>query len=125
MKAENSSVGIGIDLIKISRLANLIDNKRFIERVFTSREIEHASGYRLRLVHLAGRWAAKEAVSKALGCGISAELSWKDIEIINDENGRPAAYLSAEAGKVHNNPTISLSISHDGNYATAIALIMK
>jgi holo-[acyl-carrier protein] synthase len=113
----------GIDLIEISRLHELNPNirERFITRVYTPDEIAYcADSYE----SLACRFAAKEAVSKALGCGIG-QIKWQDIEILNDELGEPQVNLYGNAKRFAENQGLTewaLSLSHTKSYATAIAI---
>ncbi|CAA6823654.1 MAG: Holo-[acyl-carrier protein] synthase (EC, partial [uncultured Sulfurovum sp.] len=74
---------------------------------------------------LAGYWAAKEAIAKALGCGIGAELSFHDITIYKDAKGAPHFRLSERAKKIHKMKSSSLSIAHDGGFAIAIAIVSQ
>ncbi len=113
----------GIDTIEISRLEEIQPNirKRFIARVFTSEEIAQA---RDRSEVLSGLFAAKEAVSKALGTGIGY-VSWRDIEILHLRSGQPVVQLHGNAEKVANHlglETWTVSISHDRNKAIAVAV---
>ena len=84
----------GVDIVEIARIQVVLDrhDKRFLQRVYTEREIER---YAQRTHSLAARWAAKEAVAKALGCGIG-EIGWTDIEIM-DEEGAPRVQLHGKA----------------------------
>lgn len=115
----------GIDTIEISRLEEIQPNirERFISRVFTSEEIAQAHD---RSDVLSGLFAAKEAVSKALGTGIGF-VSWRDIEIIHLQTGQPVIHLHGNAEKVANHLGLeiwSVSISHDRNKAVAVAVAM-
>ena len=113
----------GVDLIEISRLAEL-DSKiktRFLNRIYTPKEQEICGSNQ---ASLAGRFAAKEAVSKALGSGIG-EIHWKDIEILKGEEGEPILHLHQKALILSNQLGIklwSISISH--NKTTAIAYVV-
>ena len=78
-----------------------------------------------RAESVAGYWAAKEAISKALGCGIGAELSFLDIVIYKDEKNAPHFKLNTKAQKLHNITNSSLSISHDGGFAIAMVVIIQ
>ncbi|NSW52879.1 MAG: holo-ACP synthase [Anaerolineae bacterium] len=113
----------GIDLVEISRFGDLREDlrARFIERVFTEAEITLCHG---RDERLAGRFAVKEAVAKALGCGIGA-VSWQEIEILRGEQGEPllilhgkAQVLAEELGLVE----WSVSISHTHLHAVGLAV---
>lgn len=116
--------GIGTDIIEISRFKALMDRhpKRFLERLFTQEEREYCLKFRDNEKHFTGRFSAKEAVSKALGSGFGAKLSYQDISIINNEAGKPIVLLSEEAKKTFDNPNIELSLSHCESFATATAI---
>jgi len=113
----------GIDTIEISRLEEIKPEikERFIQRVFTENEIGQA---RNRTDVLSGLFAAKEAVSKALGTGIGY-VNWRDIEIIHLTSGQPTVVLHGKAKTVADQlglDTWSVSISHDRNKAVAVAV---
>ena len=111
--------GIGIDIVELDRIREALDkNKRIQERILTSRELDmfHQLSPRRQVEFLAGRFAAKEAFSKAWGTGIGGKLSFHDLEIGVDENGRP--YFQKPAGvRAH------LSIAHERHYAVAQVVI--
>ena len=113
---------IGTDTIQISRLEKSIEKfgDRFKEKFMTPSEIERVS----RIESIAGIWAAKEAIAKALGCGIGSELSFHDIEILKDGSGAPSFALSKNAMEKHRIKESSLSISHDGGFAIAVVAIL-
>ena len=113
----------GIDLVEIYRLEQLDPaiRRRFLQRVFTPAELEDCQGM---LPSLAGRFAAKEAVAKALGCGIGP-VSWQDIEILRGEQGQPMLKLTGNAHRVAEGlglVTWSISISHTREHAVAVAV---
>ena len=113
----------GIDLVEISRLESLNPaiRNRFLERVFTPRELADAQD---RWDTLSGRFAAKEAVVKALGCGIGP-VAWREIEILRGEQGEPVLNLSGEAlrsATTQGLNTWSISISHTRAFAVAVAV---
>jgi holo-[acyl-carrier protein] synthase len=113
----------GIDLVEVKRLGLLQEaiRSRFLERVFTPAELEYARNSDL---HLAGRFAAKEAVAKALGTGIGP-VSWQEIEILNDPGGEPVLYLYGSAKIKADEMGLeqwSVSISHTTDYAVAVAV---
>ena len=115
----------GIDLIETDRLSRLSPEirQRFIDRVYTDAEKAYCGE---NPEHLAGRFAAKEAVAKALGCGIG-EVGWQEIEILNDEFGCPVLYLHGEAAKRAGQMGLSVwsvSITHLKTYAAAVAAAM-
>ncbi len=114
---------IGTDIIQIKRIEKLLEKypDSFKQRFLNEDEIRRAK----KIESIAGLWAAKEAISKALGCGIGAELAFHDIHISKDARGAPHFILSKEAQKTHAIKESSLSISHDGGFAIAIAAIIK
>lgn len=121
----NEIRGIGNDIIEIDRIAKSIETygNRFLKRIFTSNEISYCKKHLHKSQErFAGRWAAKEAVSKALGCGIGKKLGWKDIEITNTPEGEPLVRLTEKASSRFNHPSFKLSISHCKSYATAVVL---
>ena len=116
-------IGIGTDIVKIKRIKNLIDYnaKSFITRCFTKKEQENEKGERKN--YYAKRWAAKEAIVKALGTGFK-EIKFTDIEITNDNNGKPIAHCNKLSKIVQNdNVSIHISISDEKEYAIAFAVI--
>ncbi len=121
-KSEMNILRTGIDLIEVSRFTGQPPEirARFISRIFTEAEQAYCQD---QAQHLAGRFAAKEAVSKALGCGIG-EISWQEIEILNDELGMPVLHLHGNAelrAKQLGLETWSISITHLKEYAAAMA----
>jgi holo-[acyl-carrier protein] synthase len=110
--------GIGIDIIELSRIAEMVARqKKLIDRILTisEKEIFDQLSERRKIEFLAGRFAAKEAYSKANGTGIGKELSFLDIEIKSDSSGKP--YFNKPDTKAH------LSISHSREYAVAQVII--
>ena len=113
---------LGIDIIKVDRIAASLDKfgERFIRRVLTPAEQRHVRG---RPETMAGRWAAKEAVSKVLGLGVRG-IGWRDIEIDRLPTGQPAVRLHGRAAARAEQlgmGRIAVSISHESDYAVAIA----
>ena len=118
--------GIGCDIIEIDRVAQVLERHgpAFLKKTFTPKEQEYCLQKRDPAPHFAARFAAKEAVSKALGCGFGEALSFLDVEILNSSSGKPEAHLSAEAQERHGFPTLHLTISHSKAYATAFCLAL-
>lgn len=110
----------GIDIIKIDRFKDLINNEKFIKNNFNEHEIEYINN---NIQTLAGLFASKEAFLKALKKGIN-NYSLKDIEIVHDSNKAPSFIFHNKLIEF-NKKDISLSISHDGEYAAAIVLIIN
>ncbi|EKE20464.1 MAG: holo-[acyl-carrier-protein] synthase [uncultured bacterium] len=117
--------GIGTDIIEIERLRNsyLRKGQAFIDKLFTDDEKKYCLKYKDPIPHFAARFAAKEAVVKALGIGFGKEISFLDIEIVNESNGKPIVIVSENAKKNFNYTNILISISHSEKYATAFCLI--
>jgi len=106
--------GIGVDIVSIKRIEEMIEKygERFLNRIFTKREINYALRNKNSIENFAGRFAAKEAVIKAT----KRNLSMKEIEILNGKNGEPFV-----AGKEN----ILISISHEKKYAVAVAFVRE
>jgi len=114
---------IGTDIIQIDRIEKLVKKYgiKFKQRFLSKKEIAASR----KIQTIAGLWAGKEAVSKALGCGIGAQLAFHDIIIAKDHRGAPNFVLTREAQKVHKIKECSISISHDGGFAIAVAVIIQ
>jgi holo-[acyl-carrier protein] synthase len=120
--------GIGTDIVAVSRIAVLIHDggTTFLERWFTLREIDYCLGKAVPSRHFAARFAAKEAVVKALPVAWDGPLPWRYIEIANDPRGVPSVSLSGailDAATRAGVGEITVSLSHCDEYATAIALV--
>lgn len=125
------TIGLGTDIVEISRIKKAVEKsgETFLNKVYTTQEISayskrNTSGYS----YLAGRWAAKEALAKALGCGIGENCSLTDIDISSTPSGSPALTLSGNAKKYADHlgvNNILVSVSHEANYAVATVLLEK
>ena len=115
---------IGIDIIEIDRIKNSLSKRGdFLKKLFTDKEIElfEAKGYKPETI--AGNFAAKEAISKALGTGIRG-FSLKDIEVLRDELGKPVAHLNNVIENINNKKyRLNISISHNKTSAIAFAIL--
>jgi holo-[acyl-carrier protein] synthase len=119
-----SIVGTGIDIVECLRIAQMIERhgELFITRVYTDVEIEYCTTRKAATQHYAGRWAAKEAVLKALGTGWRRGIGWRDIEIRNDQHGAPIVKLRGGARHIMERAgihTMHVSISHCRSFAVA------
>ena len=117
-------VGHGIDIASIPRIEQSLERfgDRFRERCFTQREREYAANHKRPATHLAGRFAAKEAVFKALGTGWRTGISWVDIEVVPLPTGEPTLSLHGNAAQIAKERGAHrwlVSISHTGDYAVA------
>jgi holo-[acyl-carrier protein] synthase len=120
---------IGIDIVEIGRLKRVSRKwgKSFLRKVYTDRELAYARSKRFPEQHLAARFAAKEAIFKALGEVERNFVGWKNIEILNDAYGKPVVYWHAEAEAVRKKRKIQgavVSLSHTDHYAVASAFLL-
>jgi holo-[acyl-carrier protein] synthase len=119
-------LGVGVDIVEIRRIRDAVaKHKRFINKMFSENEIEYLESRNLRPEFIAGRFAAKEAVSKALGTGFSG-FQFKDIEIDRTTAGKPIVILRGKANMIaqrYGNYKIHLSISHGVDSAVAYAVM--
>lgn len=117
-------LGIGTDIIEIGRIRVALAEhpEKFMNRLFTLEEQQFFSHYRDPLPHIAGHFAAKEALAKALGTGFGKELSFLDLAIGHDEKGKPTVAFSANLEDKMKGSTLQVSISHCELYAVAFAL---
>ena len=120
-------IGIGTDIVETLRIAQMIERhgELFLNRVYTEHEIGYCSARKAATQHYAGRWAAKEAVLKALGTGWARGIRWRDIEVRNEVGGKPHIALEGGALDVSQRLGIDemlISISHCRSHATAYAL---
>jgi holo-[acyl-carrier protein] synthase len=116
--------GLGTDIIEIQRIKEAIarHGDPFLNRIFTEKEREYCQRYKDATSHFAGRFAAKEAVLKACGKGLHSKITWKEIEILNDAEGKPEVQLPLQLKQGLSLSYIFLSISHCDAYATATAI---
>ncbi|ADB18197.1 holo-acyl-carrier-protein synthase [Pirellula staleyi DSM 6068] len=120
-------LGIGTDIVECLRVAKMIERhgEVFLMRVFTPHEIDYCTARKASTQHYAGRFAAKEAVLKALGTGWTRGVQWRDIEVQNEMGGKPRIALSGGAREICEKMGITemmISISHCRSHATAYAL---
>lgn len=113
---------IGIDLVKVSRIEQFVERfgERALQRFLHPDEIARSQKPKT----IAGLWAAKEALSKALGCGIGESLGFHDMKIDKNDRGAPEVHFSDAATQRHGIIQASVSITHDGDYAVAAAMVV-
>ena len=116
-------VGIGNDIVEIERISKAIEKSGFKKRVFTVKEIEQIEEKGNKVESYAGRFSAKEAISKALGTGVRG-FNLVDIEILNNSLGKPEVTLKGNLENKNEKFIVDISISHCKDYATAVAIIM-
>ena len=121
-------IGQGIDLIECKRIRNVWQRHgdRLTDRLLTKTELEYVRKFTKEVVpRMAGRFAAKEAILKVLGTGYRGKITWQDMEITNDGNGRPHVALFGECKRIADElgiTEITVSITHTENYAAATAI---
>lgn len=101
--------GVGLDIVSVDRIAHAMRNPRFLDRILTPRERESCRTAQ----QVAGRWAAKEAVAKAVG----THLRWQEVEVLNDASGKPVARVHGRTLKLR------VSISHEQGMAAAVVIL--
>ena len=124
-------LGIGVDIIENNRIKKSIQNNKFKTRVYSSNELKLSKNVKNKVAYFSKRFAAKEAFSKALGSGISENLNFKDIEIVNDKKGKPKYAKNKKIIKIVQKKykikkfNSFLSISDEKDYSTAFAIIQS
>ncbi|MFA6609491.1 MAG: holo-ACP synthase [Candidatus Omnitrophota bacterium] len=122
--------GTGLDIVEIPRMKNAIEKwgMNFLSKIFTENEMAYSSSRRFAHQHFAARFAAKEAVVKALGEPKKYPIKWTDIEVLNDDEGKPVIKFHDDALKVKKIKKIGdvvVSMSHSRNYAIANVIMLK
>jgi len=121
-------LGIGIDIIEVARIQASHEKfgERFINRILHPNEIKYCLSHRVPGPFLAARFAAKEAISKAFGTGIGAQLGWHDMEVGRKESGEPFVILHDKGQallKARGASHVLISLSHTADHATAVAIL--
>jgi holo-[acyl-carrier protein] synthase len=122
-------LGTGIDIVEVARVAETVEKfgERFLNRCFHPDEIAYCQQMKFPAIHLAARFAAKEAISKAFGTGIGKQLGWRDMEIRKKKSGEPFAVLhekGAELAKQRGVTQIFISLTHSKDYAAANCVLV-
>ena len=121
-------IGIGIDIIEIDRIKNSVDKfgDAFLNKIYTQNELDYCLSKHNKYQHLAARFAAKEAIYKALASSWEKEASWKSMEITNEPNGLPVvAFFGKLKEYLSDDKDIKISLSHSENYVTGVAVIFR
>src|SRR5438128_12470240 len=123
-----SVVGIGVDLVECARIQHSIDRfgERFLHRVFTDGEVAYSMSMKVPARHLAARFAAKEAVSKAFGTGIGKAMGWRDIDVQKKASGEPFLVFSGPAQELaakHGITSALITLSHTEHHALAAVVL--
>ncbi len=117
--------GIGVDIIEIDRIHRSIEElgERFLHKIFTPGEIAYCSAKSTAAQHFAARYAAKEALSKALSTGWAGEFRWKDVEIFNEPSGQPRVELHGRLREKLADCSVLVSLSHSDSHVVAMVVI--
>lgn len=121
-------LGIGIDIIEIERIKESIDRfgDHFLNKIYTPNELNYCLQKHNKYQHLAARFAAKEAIYKAISAEWGRDISWQDIDIMNEPNGLPVAKFSGKLEEfINKDKAIKISMSHSDNYVTCVAIVYK
>jgi holo-[acyl-carrier protein] synthase len=123
-------LGVGIDIIEVSRIAASYEKfgERFLHRILHAGEISYCLTHKTPAPFLAARFAAKEAISKAFGTGIGAQLGWQDMEIGRKKSGEPFVILHGNGQRLlkeRNARVVLISLSHTQAHATAVAILER
>lgn len=121
-------IGIGVDIIEIERIRKSIERfgDHFLNKIYTQNELDYCLAKHNKYQHLAARFAAKEAIYKAIASGWEKEATWKNIEITNEQNGLPIVkFLGKLNDFISDGKEIKISLSHSENYVVAVAIIYK
>jgi holo-[acyl-carrier protein] synthase len=121
-------IGIGIDIIEIDRIRESVEKfgDHFLNKIYTQQELDYCLKKKYKYQHLAARFAAKEAVYKALATGWDADVSWQNIEISNEPNGMPIVTLQGKLKKfLSKGKELKISMSHSRDYVACMAIIYK
>ena len=123
-----SVIGIGVDFVEVARVQHSLERfgDRFLQRVFTAGEIAYSMSMRFPARHLAARFAAKEAVSKAFGTGIGRAMGWRDIDVRKKESGEPFLVFEGGAKEMSISRGVSqplITLSHTDEHAIAMIIL--
>ena len=117
-------ISCGTDIIEIERVKDAVENyeNKFKSEIFTEKEVEYCESHKeQRFQHYAARFAAKEAIFKAISTKLDKSYSWNDFEIVNNEIGKPEVFLKIEIPEIEN---IDVSLSHCKEYAVANVVVL-
>ena len=124
-------IGIGVDVVQNKRIKSLIKNKAFISRTFGKKEVTHSKKILNKINYFSKRFAAKEAFAKAIGTGFRNNLNFCDIEILNDDLGKPFYFKSTKINNIIfkrfkiKKYDLFLSISDEKDYSVAFTILQK
>lgn len=122
--------GFGVDIVEVKRVRAAVKKygRRFLDKIYTKREVDYCGSKGAPEQHLAARFAVKEAVYKAFGGGGKITIAWTDVEVVNEKNGKPKAILKGSAKILMDKRKIIkavISLSHTKNYAVGNCILIK
>jgi len=124
-------IGVGIDIVESFRVGKSLKNKKFVTRIFSSKEISLSKKYTNKISYFSKRFAAKEAFVKSIGTGFRNKINFKDISVVNDNLGKPFFIINKKIKNIifkkfnTNNYEFLLSISDEKKYSIAITIFQK
>lgn len=118
-------LGIGVDVVDVQRMKDVLEKqgKVFLDKVFSDMEVTYCKTRKKPYIHFGARFAAKEAVAKAMRTGWSGAFHWRDIEVVNDQSGAPHILLSRGVAKALDQCIVHLSLSHTDSTVVAFVLL--
>jgi holo-[acyl-carrier protein] synthase len=118
-------LGIGVDVVDVQRMKDVLEKqgKVFLDKVFSDMEVTYCKTRKKPYIHFGARFAAKEAVAKAMRTGWSGAFHWRDIEVVNDQSGAPHILLSRDVARALDQCTVHLSLSHTDNTIVAFVVL--
>jgi holo-[acyl-carrier protein] synthase len=118
-------LGIGVDVVDVQRMKDVLEKqgKVFLDKVFSDMEVTYCKTRKKPYIHFGARFAAKEAVAKAMRTGWSGAFHWRDIEVVNDQSGAPHILLSRDVAKALDQCSVHLSLSHTDNTIVAFVVL--
>ena len=118
------NLGLGVDIVSVPRIKKALKNKKFKNKIFTPREISYCQKRKNPEIYFAARFAAKEAVKKALA-GKLKKIDWKEVEVAHNRDSSPKINLDSKVKKKLKNPKILITLSHTHEFAVAVAYLIK
>jgi len=123
-------IGLGVDIVGVERFSRIVEKRgqRILDRLFTPSEQLHCDRKHTRFESYSARFAAKEALLKALGRGLRDGMTWRDVEVVNDDLGRPILNLTGRVRELADRNGVkstNLSLSHSDGFAVAVVYLEK
>ncbi|MCS6808151.1 MAG: holo-ACP synthase [Bacteroidota bacterium] len=118
-------LGIGTDIVLVARIRDALEKygEHFVRRIFTEEECRYCESQKYRVLHYAARFAAKEAFSKAIGTGMTGDMTWKSVEIVKKRTGKPVLRMHGKIAETYGMCKVHVSLSHTTEAAIAVVTI--